>query len=61
MSANSIGLGIVGSGRIGTLRARLASGHPAVIGIAVSDLDPAKAANLRRWSAAAAMAPTILT
>jgi len=32
-----IGLGIVGSGRIGTLRARLAAAHPAVRFIAVSD------------------------
>ena len=46
MPANSIGLGIIGSGRIGTLRARLASGHAAVTGIAVSDLDPANAAKL---------------
>jgi predicted dehydrogenase len=46
MPANSIGLGIIGSGRIGTLRARLASGHPAVSGIAVSDLDPANATKL---------------
>lgn len=34
-----IGLAIVGSGRIGTLRARLASTHPAVNFIAVSDLN----------------------
>jgi predicted dehydrogenase len=46
MPGNSIGLGIVGSGRIGTLRARLASGHSAVASIAVSDLDPANAAKL---------------
>ena len=46
MPANSIGLGIIGSGRIGTLRARLASGHAAVTGIAVSDLDPANAVKL---------------
>ena len=46
MPGNSIGLGIVGSGRIGTLRARLASGHAAVDHIAVSDLDPANAAKL---------------
>src|ERR1700759_3781225 len=44
--AREIGLGIVGSGRIGTLRARLAAGHPAVNHIAVSDLDPAKAEKL---------------
>ena len=41
-----IGLGIIGSGRIGTLRARLAAAHPAVNHIAVSDLDPANAAKL---------------
>ena len=45
-SARAIGLGIVGSGRIGTLRARLAAGHPAVAGITVSDLDPANAEKL---------------
>src|ERR1700738_5176293 len=46
MRGNRIGLGIVGSGRIGTLRARLAAGHSAVATIAVSDLDPANAAKL---------------
>jgi predicted dehydrogenase len=44
--AREIGLGIVGSGRIGTLRARLAAGHAAVAGIAVSDLDPHNADKL---------------
>ena len=44
--AREIGLGIIGSGRIGTLRARLAAGHSAVTSIAVSDLDPANAARL---------------
>jgi len=44
--AREIGLGIIGSGRIGTLRARLAAGHPAVASIAVSDLDPANAEKL---------------
>jgi predicted dehydrogenase len=39
----TIGLGIVGSGRIGGLRARLASGHPGVRFIAVSDADGEKA------------------
>jgi predicted dehydrogenase len=34
---------VVGSGRIGTLRARLAAAHPAVRYIAVSDQDSAKA------------------
>ena len=61
MLGNKIGLGIVGSGRIGTLRARLASGHSAVASIAVSDLDPANAAKLAnlvgarsRWDASGA-------
>ena len=44
--ARPIGLGIIGSGRIGTLRARLAAGHSAVSHIAVSDLDPKNAAKL---------------
>jgi predicted dehydrogenase len=41
-----LGLAIVGSGRIGSLRARLAAGHPAVRFIAVSDQDPARASAL---------------
>ena len=43
-----IGLGIIGSGRIGTLRARLAAGHAAIESIAVSDLDPANAEKLAK-------------
>ena len=46
MQSKDLGLAIVGSGRIGTLRARLAAGHPAVRYIAVSDQDPAKAREL---------------
>jgi predicted dehydrogenase len=38
-----IGLAVVGAGRIGTLRAMLASKHPAVRYLAISDKDPAKA------------------
>jgi predicted dehydrogenase len=45
-------LAIVGSGRIGTLRARLAAGHPAVRFIAVSDQDPAKARDLAQKTGA---------
>jgi predicted dehydrogenase len=48
MRGKSIGLGIVGSGRIGTLRGRLAAGHSAVEHIAVSDLDPANAGKLAK-------------
>ena len=50
MQSKELGLAIVGSGRIGTLRARLAAGHPAVRTIAVSDQDPAKARELARPS-----------
>ena len=46
MAGKELGLAIVGSGRIGTLRARLARGHPAVRTIAVSDRDPGKAREL---------------
>ena len=46
--ARGVGLGIIGSGRIGTLRARLAAGHPAVEHIAVSDLEPANADKLAK-------------
>jgi predicted dehydrogenase len=40
---SEIGIAIVGAGRIGTLRARLAAKHPAVRFIAISDRDPARA------------------
>jgi predicted dehydrogenase len=43
LDSKSIGLAIVGCGRIGTLRARLAAAHPAVRYIAVSDNDSEKA------------------
>ena len=38
-----LGVGIIGSGRIGTLRANMASRHPSVRFLAVTDLDPEKA------------------
>jgi predicted dehydrogenase len=38
-----LGIAVIGSGRIGTLRARLAAKHPAVRFLAISDLDPARA------------------
>ena len=41
-----LGIAVVGSGRIGTLRARLAADHPAVSFIAVSDLDQGNATKL---------------
>ena len=46
MKGSQIGLAVVGSGRIGTLRARLAAKHPAVNFLAVSDIDPANAKKL---------------
>jgi predicted dehydrogenase len=46
MQSKDLGLAVIGSGRIGTLRARLAAGHPAVRYIAVSDQDPDKAREL---------------
>jgi len=38
-----LGIAVVGSGRIGTLRARLAAKHPSVGFLAISDQDPARA------------------
>ena len=42
----SLGVAVVGAGRIGALRARLAAGHPAVKFVAVADADPARARKL---------------
>jgi len=41
-----LGIAVVGAGRIGSLRARLAAVHPAVNFIAISDTDPARARDL---------------
>ena len=38
LQRNSLGIAVIGAGRIGTMRARLAAQHPAVNFIAVSDL-----------------------
>lgn len=46
MQSRQIGIAVVGSGRIGTLRARLAAKHPAVRFLAVSDKEPAHAEKL---------------
>jgi predicted dehydrogenase len=43
MKQDNIGIAVVGAGRIGTLRARLAAKHPAVRFLAISDHDPARA------------------
>jgi predicted dehydrogenase len=52
MKRDSIGIAVVGSGRIGTLRARLAGKHPSVRFLAVSDQDPARAKVLAELSGA---------
>lgn len=43
MKRDNIGIAVIGAGRIGTLRARLAAKHPVVGFLAVSDLDPVRA------------------
>jgi predicted dehydrogenase len=43
MKRGDLGIAVVGAGRIGTLRARLAAKHPAVRFLAISDRDPARA------------------
>lgn len=46
METKELGVAVVGSGRIGSLRAKLASGHPGVKFLAVSDLDGERAKRL---------------
>ncbi len=46
MRHKQIGIAVIGSGRIGTLRATMAGAHPAVNYLAVSDRDPARASEL---------------
>lgn len=52
MQRKEIGIAVVGSGRIGTLRARLAAKHPAVKFLAISDQDPARARALAEQTGA---------
>src|SRR5262245_3601627 len=52
LAKNGLGIAVIGSGRIGTLRARLAGMHPSVKFLAVSDLAPAKAKTLAGVSGA---------
>jgi predicted dehydrogenase len=49
---SDLGIAVIGSGRIGTLRARLAAKHPAVRFLAVSDRDPARARALAELAGA---------
>ena len=46
MRHKQIGIAVIGSGRIGTLRATMAGTHPAVDFLAVADQDPARAKEL---------------
>ncbi|MDO8595810.1 MAG: Gfo/Idh/MocA family oxidoreductase, partial [Sulfuricaulis sp.] len=46
MQRKELGIAVVGAGRIGTLRARLAAKHPSVNFLAISDRDPARARSL---------------
>ena len=41
-----LGIAVIGAGRIGTLRARLAAKHAAVRFLAIADRDPARARTL---------------
>ncbi len=52
MKKRELGVAIVGSGRIGTLRANMASRHPSVRFLAVSDKDPERAGLLAESVAA---------
>jgi predicted dehydrogenase len=47
-----LGIAVIGAGRIGGLRARLTSDHPAVKFLAVSDVDPARARDLAKKTGA---------
>ena len=46
MDTHELGIAVVGSGRIGSLRAQMAASHPAVKFLAVSDLSADRAAGL---------------
>ncbi len=52
MKRKELGIAVIGSGRIGTLRARLAARHPAVGFLAISDRDPARARALAEQTGA---------
>ena len=52
MKRGELGIAVIGAGRIGTLRARLAGKHPSVGFLAVSDLDPGRARALAELSGA---------
>jgi predicted dehydrogenase len=49
---NALGIAVIGAGRIGTLRARLAAKHPSVGFLAIADRDPARARALAEQAGA---------
>ncbi|HKU71698.1 MAG TPA: Gfo/Idh/MocA family oxidoreductase, partial [Burkholderiales bacterium] len=50
--SKQLGVAVIGAGRIGTLRARLAAKHPAVGFMAIADLDPQRAKTLAETAGA---------
>src|ERR1700731_2126312 len=52
MKRGDLGIAVIGAGRIGTLRARLAAKHPSVRFLAISDRDPARARALAEQAGA---------
>ncbi|HSQ04507.1 MAG TPA: Gfo/Idh/MocA family oxidoreductase [Burkholderiales bacterium] len=52
MDTRELGVAVVGSGRIGSLRAQMAAAHPAVRFLAVSDLDAGRAKRLAEKTSA---------
>jgi len=50
--SKQLGIAVIGAGRIGTLRARLAAKHPAVGFMAIADLDPQRAKALAETAGA---------
>jgi predicted dehydrogenase len=52
LDRGNLGIAVIGAGRIGTLRARLAAKHPSVGFLAVSDLDPVRARALAEQTGA---------
>ena len=60
METRELGIAVVGTGRIGSLRARLAAAHPAVKLLAVSDLDADRARRVAQ-AAGADERPVMLT
>lgn len=58
MQRTELGIAVIGAGRIGTLRARLAAKHPSVRHLRIADRDPARAQALAAQCGAVATACT---